>query len=122
MKRFTFAVLLASLFIMTAAAISQDKKAAQQTCTPMKEIIIKFKPDAKPEQIKTMTAEFGLQQIKEIPALRMRVYKNTSSKALKEVIELCGKLAFVEYAEPNRIYKTQVEPTRTPASTKDAQQ
>jgi hypothetical protein len=121
MKRFTFAVLLASLFSMTAAAVPQDKKAAQQKRTPTKEIIIKFKPDAKPEQINAMVSELGLQQIKEIPALHLRVYKSTSPKSLKEIIESCGKQAFVEYAEPNRMYKTQAEPAKKPVSPKKVQ-
>jgi hypothetical protein len=121
MKRFTFAILLASLFIMTAAAIPQDKKATQEKRTPVQEIIIKFKPDAKPEQIKVMVSELGLQQIKEIPALNVRVYKFSLSKSIKEIIESCGKQAFVEYAEPNRIYKTQAKPAQTLVSPKKTQ-
>ncbi len=120
MKRFTFAIFLASLFIMTAA-IPQDKKAAQQKRTPVQEIIIKFKPDAKPEQIKAMAAELGLQQVKEISALNVRVYKCSSPKPIKEIIESCSKQAFVEYAEPNRIYKTQAKPVQTLISPKEAQ-
>lgn len=167
MKRFTFAILFAGLFIFAAAAMPQDKKMAQQKRTQMmemmkdsamvnammdhivsdshlrtmmlrklaefakteasvmtemrkmmpgesaaqasaeKEVLIKFKPGAKSAQIKAMESEFGLQQIKEIPALSTRVYKITSTSSLKEVIENCGKHAFVEYAEPNYKYKTQ---------------
>jgi hypothetical protein len=64
----------------------------------------------------------GLQQIKEIPALRLRVYKSTSPKSIKEIIESCNKQAFVEYAEPNRMYKAQAGPDQTLVSPKKAQQ
>jgi Fervidolysin N-terminal prodomain len=121
MKWFAFAILFASLFVVAVAAVPQDKKSAQQKRAPMKEVIVKFKPDVKPEQINAMAAELGLQQIKEIPALRLRVYKITSPKSLKEVIEYCGKQAGVEYAEPNRVYKTLAEPAKKPVSPKKVQ-
>jgi Fervidolysin N-terminal prodomain len=167
MKRFTFAILLAGLFIFAAATMPQDKMMMQQKHAQMmemmkdstmvnammdhivsdshlrttmmrklaefaktdasvmtemhkmmqgesaaqtsaeKEVLIKFKPSVKSAQIKAMESEFGLQQIKEIPALNVRVYRITSTKTVKEVIENCGKHAFVEYAEPNYKYKTQ---------------
>lgn len=122
MNRFTFAILLASLCIITAAATPQDQQAAQQKHTPMKEILVKFKSDTKPAQINAMATELGLQQIKEISALRLHVYKITSPKSIMEIIEQCGKQAFVEYAEPNSTYKTQAEPARTYVSPKKTQQ
>jgi len=57
-----------------------------------------------------------------MPALKVRVYKFSSPKSIKEIIESCGKQAFVEYAEPNRIYKAQVEPAGTLVSPKKAQE
>lgn len=167
MKRFTFAILFAGLFIFSVAAIPQDKKMAQQKRMEMmeimkdsamvkmmmdhiitdsnlrmammrklasfaksdsltmismrkmlqsqsesqasasaeNEIIVKFKPHATSAQIEAMESDLGLRQVKEIPALNTRVYRITSTKSLKEVIEHCGKHAFVEYAEPNYRYK-----------------
>lgn len=72
-----------------------------------KEVLIKFKPGTKSTQIKAMESELGLKQIKEIPALHVRVYRITSAETVSEVIENCEKHAFVEYAEPNVKYKTQ---------------
>ena len=108
MKRSIFAALFAGLFIFSSVAISQDKKPAPPKSAPIveKEILVKFKPAAKPAQIKALESELGLQPIKEIPAISVRVYKITSTKSVKEVIERCGKQSLVEYAEPNQIYKT----------------
>jgi hypothetical protein len=68
-----------------------------------------------------MAAELGLQEIKEIQALHMRVYKSSSPKLTQEIVESCSKRAFVEYAEPNRMYKAQAEPARTLVSPKKTQ-
>jgi len=107
MKRFKFVLLIGGLFIFAAAAIAQDKKPAQlkSASTTEKVILVKFKAEAKPAQIQALASELGLQQIKEIPAISVRVYKITSTKSLKEVIERSRKQAFVEYAEPNQTYK-----------------
>jgi len=107
MKRSILAALLAGLFIFSAAAISQDKKPAQPKPASIaeKEILVKFKPEAKPAQIQALESALGLQQIREIPAISVRVYKITSAKSVKEIVERIGKQAFVEYAEPNQTYK-----------------
>ncbi len=108
MKRFKFAVLIAGLFIFAAVAIAQDKKPAQPkpTSTTEKVILVKFKAEAKPAQIQALQSELGLEQIKEIPAISVRVYKITSTKSVKKIVERMSKQAFVEYAEPNQVYKT----------------
>lgn len=107
MKRFKFAVLIAGFCIFAATAIAQDKKPAppKSASATEKVILVKFKAEAKPAQIHALQSELGLEQIKEIPAISVRVYKITSAKSLKEVIERSSKQAFVEYAEPNQTYK-----------------
>lgn len=69
------------------------------------EILIKFKLNAKAEQINAMASEMGLQEVKKIPELGLQVYRITSGKSVTEVVEHCEKHAFVEYAEPNYTYK-----------------
>ncbi|MFQ5633303.1 MAG: hypothetical protein ACE5I1_31445 [bacterium] len=71
------------------------------------EILVKFKPGAKPEQIEAMAFEVGLQYLKSIPQLRLKVYKITSQKNVDEVIVDCQKHEFVEYAEKNQKYRKQ---------------
>ncbi|RMD60684.1 hypothetical protein D6833_09295 [Candidatus Parcubacteria bacterium] len=72
-----------------------------------REVLVKFKPDAKEAQIESLASEIGMQQVKVIKELRLRVFRITSDKSVKEVIEACQKEPFVEYAEPNQRYKTQ---------------
>lgn len=67
-----------------------------------REILVKFKQGTEETQIGKLASELGLQQIKTIPALRLRVFNVTSNKSLQEVIEACQKQTFVEYAEPNQ--------------------
>lgn len=74
---------------------------------PAQEILVKFKPQVEDVQIRAMESKIGLQQIKTIPALNLRVFKIASQKSLQEVIEACQKMPFVEYAEPNQKYRTQ---------------
>ncbi|MFQ5675825.1 MAG: YncE family protein, partial [bacterium] len=66
------------------------------------EILVKFKPGVEEAQITALSAELGLEQIKVIAALRLRVFKLTSGKGVQEVITACEKQPFVEYAEPNQ--------------------
>ncbi len=75
--------------------------------TAAAEILVKFKPGVQEAQIKTLESQIGLQQVKAIPGLNLRVFKITSSKSLQEVIESCQKLPFVEYAEPNLRYQSR---------------
>jgi len=107
MKRLIVAALFAGLCIFSAAAIAQDKKSAPPKPAPIaeKEILLKFKPEAKPAQIQALESELGLQQIREVPAISVRVYKIISPKPVKEIVERIGKQALVEYAEPNQTYK-----------------
>jgi len=69
------------------------------------EIIIKFNPGVMQAQVSALESEVGLQQIKAIPELDMRVFRITSAKSANEVITLCEKKPFVKYAEPNYQYK-----------------
>ncbi len=85
----------------------QGQGSETQTSDSGREVLIKFKPDAKTEQIKAMSEDIGMQQVKEIKALNVRVFKITSDKSLDEVIKHCKQEPFVEYAEPNQTYKTQ---------------
>lgn len=71
------------------------------------EVLIKFKPKVEESRVTAMSKEMGMQEIKKIEALNIRVFKVTSGKTAQEIIEHCGKEPFVEYAEVNRTYKTQ---------------
>ncbi|MCH7676069.1 YncE family protein [candidate division KSB1 bacterium] len=78
---------------------SQSKLSDRDT---EREILVKFKASVKESQIAKLASELGLQQIKTIAALRLRVFHITSEKSVKEVITACEKQPFVEYAEANQ--------------------
>lgn len=71
------------------------------------DVIIQFKAGVQAEQIKAMASEIGLREVKKIPSLGLNVCKITSDISIEAVIEHCSKHPFVEYAEPNYMYKTQ---------------
>jgi Fervidolysin N-terminal prodomain len=77
----------------------------QDSHSTAQEILIKFNPGVEAAQVSALESEVGLQQIKVIPELNVRVFKITSSKSVKEVIAICEKKPFIKYAEPNRQYK-----------------
>lgn len=83
------------------------KGTGRESESSLTEVLVKFKPDTDETQIKAMASEVGMTEVKAIKKLNLRVFKLPAQKNLQEVIEHCQKEAFVEYAEPNRKYKTQ---------------
>jgi len=71
------------------------------------EVLVKFKPETPEEQIRAMAEQLGLQQVKVIKELNLRVFRVTSGKSVADVIKHCENEPFVVYAEPNQTYKTQ---------------
>ena len=69
------------------------------------EILIKFNPGAQAAQARALESEAGLQQIKVIPELNVRVVKITSSKSVNPILAFCEKNPFVKYAVLN--YRTK---------------
>lgn len=83
----------------------QKQDSAESTVST--EVLVKFKPEVKEAQINSMASEVGMEQVKFIKQLNLRVFKISSGKSVEEVIEHCQKESYVEYAEPNLKYKTQ---------------
>lgn len=83
------------------SAVQPGAEAAKQ------EILVKFKPDTPDSQVTALQQEAGLELAKEIPQLNIRVFKITSQKSVEQVVALCEKKAYVQYAEPNQRYETQ---------------
>lgn len=77
----------------------------QDSPSAAEEIIIKFNSEVKDVQVSALESEAGLKQIKVIPELNLRIFQITSSKSADEVIAICEKKPFVEYAEPNYKFK-----------------
>ncbi len=84
---------------VSAIAVRTSARAARDSGG---EVLVKFRPGTKAEQIEKLAAELGLEPIKEIAPLRIRVFRITSDRTLKDVLAACQKQPFVEYAEPNQ--------------------
>lgn len=83
------------------------KRSAATVEGTSREILVKFKPGVQAEQVRSMAEEIGLQEVKAMPQLSLRVFRITSQKSLEQAIAACQKQPFVEYAEPNQEYRTQ---------------
>jgi len=68
--------------------------------TQRQKVFIKFKPDATQEQIESLTKELGLTKIKAIDAINLNVYRVGTVHTVNEVVRLCSRVSFVNYAEP----------------------
>ncbi|RMD92359.1 MAG: hypothetical protein D6814_16980 [Calditrichaeota bacterium] len=84
-----------------SSAVPQNisQKASQQ-------ILVKFKPGVRVEQIRNMEREMGLQRVKEIKQLNIVVYRIPQNKSLKQVLQYCEQQPFVQYAEQDQTYRT----------------
>ena len=87
----------------TPTSAAQKQKPSKDSA----EVLVKFKPNTKEEQIKGMAEEIGMLEVKKIKELNLRVFKITSNKSVDEVIHHCQRESFVEYAEPNQSYKSK---------------
>ncbi|RMD94861.1 MAG: hypothetical protein D6813_01445 [Calditrichaeota bacterium] len=84
--------------------------------TAEKEIVIKFKQDAPQEEVQALLAELNLEKIKSFQEIHAGVYRIDSQKTVSEVIQLCSRLPYVEYAEPTakvRALSMKTTPTAT---------
>ncbi len=84
------AVGLISAFILTAASNKAEKK----------EVIIKFNPDVKIEQIDSLTSALGLTKVKTIQEIKVDVFRVASDYSVSEVVEVCSNLPYIVYIEP----------------------
>ena len=93
--------------IKLASDSSKGKTSGSKEESVPQEILVKFNAGVEESRVKALASEVGLEQIKTIPELNLRVFKITSQKSLEEVIAACQTQPFVEYAEPNQKYRTQ---------------
>lgn len=101
------------LLILTVASTPQEKKTeAPKELSAKKdsaEVLVKFKPEAKEEEIKALASEIGMLQVKQIKELNLRVFRFPANKKVDDVIRQCEKKPFVVYAEANHKFKTKTK-------------
>lgn len=104
-SRNTSALVQPLLFIAITFVVMTAGCAKNLSRGTAQEILVKFTPGVQTTQVSALESEAGIEQIKVIPELDVRVYRITSSKSVSDVIAICEKKPFVKYAEPNYKYE-----------------
>ncbi|MDZ7269118.1 MAG: hypothetical protein ONB48_17805 [candidate division KSB1 bacterium] len=113
--KFIIALLIAAL----AATVSQPCKQAEQqreaaapntAAAQPAEVLIKFKPTALADSVQAFAAALGLEQVRNLPAIGVRVYRLPAGQSLDQVLARCRAHPLVEYAEPNLEYRIPERP------------
>lgn len=99
-----FSVLVQPLILLTILTMAGCAKNLSPGTS--QEILVKFNPGVQTAQVNALEAEAGLELIKVISELDVRVYRITSSKSVSDVIAICEAKTYVKYAEPNYQYNT----------------
>jgi hypothetical protein len=77
------------------------QKKPDLTASDSNEVLIKFKPGVPEDSVQAVAAKLGLEQIRELPEIGVRVFRTTSRVSAQEVLKSCQRNPHIEYAEPN---------------------
>jgi len=69
------------------------------------EVLIKFKPGVPEDSVRALTARLGLEHVRDLRDIGVRVFRTTSRFTTEQVLRACQSDACVEYAEPNSTVK-----------------
>ncbi|MCG3156996.1 MAG: hypothetical protein DKINENOH_03627 [bacterium] len=106
-----FAAVTASLLPPCNQAEQQREATTANTAAARPpEVLIKFKPAALADSVQAFTAALGLEQVRDLPAIGVRVYRLPAGQSLDQVLEKCRAHPQVEYAEPNLEYRIPEKP------------
>jgi len=106
-----FAAVTASLLPPCNQAEQQREATTANTAAARQpEVLIKFKPAALADSVQAFTAALGLEQVRDLPAIGVRVYRLPAGQSLDQVLEKCRAHPQVEYAEPNLEYRIPEKP------------
>ena len=69
-------------------------------------IIVKFEAGTSQAAIDSLASDLGLQKVKDIPELFIKIYKLPPGMKIERAIEMCQKNQHVRYAEPDYQVRT----------------
>jgi hypothetical protein len=84
---------------------TMQKKSAAPT-----EVLIKFKPGVPEDSVRAFAAQLGLEQVRELKEIGVRVFRTTSRVSVEQVLRSCQSSSHIEYAEPNSTVKIPEKP------------
>lgn len=87
--------------LLTCGEPAQKKTAGQAP----EEILIKFKPHVADDSIQTLMSRLGLEKVRELGEIGVKVYRSTSRLPFEQVLRECQTNPHIEYAEPNFRYR-----------------
>lgn len=93
-------LVVCTVIVLSGSAIAQIPEGAEYVSG---ELLIKFKPDVKKEDVVSLKSEFGLEAIKVLKRTGIHHLKIPSNLTVQEMIERLRRSPLVEYAEPNYI-------------------
>lgn len=82
-----------------------SRSPAPETVAQSQEILVKFKASVPGDSINTLAAASGLQHVRDIKGIGVRVYRVPAGSNAQETIKKLSADPRVEYAEPNYEYK-----------------
>lgn len=69
------------------------------------EVLIKFKPGVSADSVQALTTRLGLEHVRDLQAIGVRVYRTSPRISVAQVLRACQADARVEYIEPNSTVK-----------------
>ncbi len=111
MRFHSFILVMAGSFFLHLAPCQQSaerggsRSPAPENSTQTQEILVKFKAGVPDDSVSTLAAAAGLQHVRDLKAIGVRVYRVPPGSDAQQVIKKLQADPNVEYAEPNYEYK-----------------
>jgi hypothetical protein len=98
--------LLGGAIILPSCGEPPQKQMDSRSPAGPVEVLIKFKPGVPDDSIRALTAKLGLEKVRELREIGVRVYRTTSQASVAQVLNACkADSNLIEYAEPNLKYR-----------------
>jgi len=100
-KRAACGLLTIAGIVMLLCACNREPMQKKTTSPAPTEVMIKFKPGVPEDSVRALADRLGLEQVREIRELNVRVFRITSRVSAEQVLRAAQSNAHIEYAEPN---------------------
>jgi len=94
-------VVLCVAVILCACNREPMQKKADLAAPASNEVLIKFKPGVPEDSVQALASRLGLEQVRELREIGVRVFRATSRASAEQVLRACQRSPHIEYAEPN---------------------
>lgn len=94
-------IFVGAVSLLTACNNEPRQKKTTLTASTPNEVLIKFKPGVPEDSVQVLAARLGLEQVRELREIGVRVFRTTARVSTEQVLRACQANAYIEYAEPN---------------------